>query len=324
MGSINMALSDIMRDPVDRAIEDNPLSSLANIGSLGRPESRSDTNDESQSVLVQNRESNVSALPSGPEYFSPLDTFELSQNPLNNFAQSGESEGYSALPKGVLYQNSALPQAPEANSGGGLQGPAFSPIGLDGPLAKPAEPEEEQEEEEDTKEEEEARTTEEQLLGARDDFNMAEQRELRSLRRADQEVRAHEQAHRSVGGQFIRGGVQFEYQKGPDGKLYAVGGEVSIDVSDVPNDPEATARKMEKVRRAALAPSNPSPQDRLVAAKAASTASLARAEAAQQRAEELRLQQEETGISRGNEGPLGPILGETQTVEVGMFIDLLY
>ncbi|MCW7754719.1 putative metalloprotease CJM1_0395 family protein [Desulfobotulus sp. H1] len=93
-------------------------------------------------------------------------------------------------------------------------------------------------------------------------------RMVSELKTRDQEVRTHEQAHISAGGGHVNGGIRYIYQKGPDGKMYAIGGEVSIDVSPIPGDPEATARKMEQVRRAAMAPSDPSPQDRSVAARA--------------------------------------------------------
>ena len=64
------------------------------------------------------------------------------------------------------------------------------------------------------------------------------------------------------------GAVSFQYQTGPDGKRYAVGGEVPIDVSSVEGDPRATLAKMQQIRRAALAPASPSGQDRAVAAQA--------------------------------------------------------
>ena len=90
---------------------------------------------------------------------------------------------------------------------------------------------------------------------------------IRELAARDREVRAHEQAHQSVGGQYA-GAMELTYRQGPDGRRYAVGGEVSIDVSKVPGDPEATLEKAEQVRRAALAPADPSTQDRQVAALA--------------------------------------------------------
>jgi len=91
---------------------------------------------------------------------------------------------------------------------------------------------------------------------------------LNELKQTDQKVRAHETAHTSAGGQYVTGGPSFQYKTGPDGKQYAVGGEVEIDTSTIPNDPEATIAKMQVVKRAALAPSDPSPQDRSVAAAA--------------------------------------------------------
>jgi len=92
---------------------------------------------------------------------------------------------------------------------------------------------------------------------------------INDLKKTDKEVRAHEAAHVAAGGQYVTGGAQFEYQTGPDGKKYAVGGEVQIDTSSVPDDPEATIAKMQVVKRAALAPGQPSSQDRSVAAAAA-------------------------------------------------------
>ena len=98
----------------------------------------------------------------------------------------------------------------------------------------------------------------------------AEQRMVADLRARDREVRAHEQAHARVGGQFA-GQPSYTFQAGPDGQRYAVGGEVPIDASAVPGDPEATVAKMEVVKAAALAPAEPSSADRKVAAMADAT-----------------------------------------------------
>ncbi|GGY75760.1 putative metalloprotease CJM1_0395 family protein [Marinobacter zhanjiangensis] len=95
----------------------------------------------------------------------------------------------------------------------------------------------------------------------------AQLKELRELKARDREVRAHEQAHQAVGGQHA-GSVSYTYQRGPDGNQYAVGGEVSIDLSPVQGDPQATIEKMRTVRAAAMAPAEPSGQDRAVAAQA--------------------------------------------------------
>lgn len=106
------------------------------------------------------------------------------------------------------------------------------------------------------------------------------------LKAIDQEVRAHEQAHLAVAGPFANGGPSFQYQKGPDGKMYAVGGEVSIDTSKVPGDPSATIQKAEAIKRAALAPAHPSGQDLQVAAQAQAMEEQARQESYAQKTDE--------------------------------------
>ena len=98
----------------------------------------------------------------------------------------------------------------------------------------------------------------------------AEQNEINQLKQLaarDREVRAHEQAHKAVAGNY-GGAIHYEYQRGPDGNRYAVGGEVSIDTSPE-SSPEATLAKARVIQRAANAPAEPSDQDRSVAAQAA-------------------------------------------------------
>ncbi len=107
----------------------------------------------------------------------------------------------------------------------------------------------------------------------------AELKQLAELKARDREVRAHEAAHQAVGGQYA-GAMSFTYQRGPDGAQYAVGGEVPIDVAPVQGDPQATIEKMRVVRAAALAPAQPSAQDRAVAAQAMQTMLQAQAELA--------------------------------------------
>ena len=92
---------------------------------------------------------------------------------------------------------------------------------------------------------------------------------MAELQKRDTEVRAHEQAHLSAAGQYAAGGASFSYVTGPNGKRYANGGEVPIDISKE-KTPEATIQKMRTVRRAALAPANPSGADRSIAAQASS------------------------------------------------------
>ncbi len=119
-----------------------------------------------------------------------------------------------------------------------------------------------------------------------DELSDEEKKEVSELKKRDLEVRSHEQAHIAAGGAYVRGGASFSYQTGPDGKKYAVGGEVSIDTSSVSGDPEATIRKMQVVRKAALAPASPSSTDRSVAAAASQKMNAARMEQAKQQTEE--------------------------------------
>ena len=106
-----------------------------------------------------------------------------------------------------------------------------------------------------------------------------ERRELQELEARDREVRAHEAAHLAAAGGLAMGGANFSLQRGPDGRMYAVGGEVSIDVSEG-RTPEATIARAERIRAAALAPAEPSAKDMQVAARATRMAAEARAELA--------------------------------------------
>lgn len=109
-------------------------------------------------------------------------------------------------------------------------------------------------------------------------------RVLTKLKARDSHVRDHEAAHIAAGSGYVRGGASYSYQKGPDGRAYAVGGEVGIDTSPLPGKPEETAAKMVAVRAAAMAPSDPSAADLAVAAAASLAEAQARAEASSARA----------------------------------------
>jgi hypothetical protein len=118
------------------------------------------------------------------------------------------------------------------------------------------------------------------------DLSQSEEQEVRKLKTRDREVRAHEQAHKSTAGGLARGGASYEYTTGPDGKQYAVGGEVKINTAPVKGNPEATIRKAQQIQRAATAPSEPSAQDMQVAAQAISMQMEARSEKRQMETEE--------------------------------------
>ena len=113
-----------------------------------------------------------------------------------------------------------------------------------------------------------------------------QRRQVLELQARDREVRQHEQAHLAAAGPYVKGGPNYSYQKGPDGRQYAVGGEVSIDTAPVDGDPAATIVKARVIRQAALAPADPSSQDRSVATAAGKMEAEARRELRQQEQEE--------------------------------------
>lgn len=119
----------------------------------------------------------------------------------------------------------------------------------------------------------------------------SEVRVLRELERRDAEVRTHEQAHLVASAGMAVGGANYQYTTGPDGKRYVSGGDVSIDASEG-NTPDETVQKMQRVRAAAMAPANPSAQDRRVASIASQRATRARQEAVELEREMSREKQE--------------------------------
>lgn len=119
-----------------------------------------------------------------------------------------------------------------------------------------------------------------------DGLTEGEREQVAELKQRDAEVRRHEQAHKAVGGQYA-GAISYTYDSGPDGRRYAVGGEVPIDTSPIAGDPEATIQKLQQVRSAALAPTSPSAADQAIAARASQGIQQASVEKAQQSAEEL-------------------------------------
>ncbi|MDR2166143.1 MAG: hypothetical protein LBO79_11140 [Zoogloeaceae bacterium] len=148
----------------------------------------------------------------------------------------------------------------------------------------------------DTKNTEDAENTEGKAA-----LSGEEQREVEELKETDRTVRQHEQMHMAVGGNLVTSGPSFEYETGPDGKRYAVSGEVGIDTSKA-STPEETVQKARKIRAAALAPAEPSAQDRRVAAMATQMEMTALRELARQR-------QEESKAASGN----GPDAARTST-----------
>ncbi len=131
----------------------------------------------------------------------------------------------------------------------------------------------------------------ERLAG--EDLSDEQKRAVEELKRTDREVRSHEAAHKAAAGAYARGAAQFETVVGPDGRRYAVGGEVAIDASAISGNPGATAQKMRQVARAALAPADPSAQDHAVAAQAREAAAEARREIIAERSDRQKAENEE-------------------------------
>ena len=138
---------------------------------------------------------------------------------------------------------------------------------------------------------------------ATEELSQQDQQKVAQLKQRDQEVKTHEQAHLSAAGAYAIGGASFTYQTGPNGVRYAVGGEVNISTSAIKDDPAATLKKADTIRRAALAPENPSSQDQRVAAKATSMAGKARidlVELSQQQEQEKQIKLDEKEQDSGD------------------------
>jgi SprA-related family len=102
---------------------------------------------------------------------------------------------------------------------------------------------------------------------------------ISQLKATEEKVKAHEAAHKSSGA--ATGPISYTYTRGPDGKSYITGGEVPINLS-TGSTPEETIGRMQQVIQAALAPADPSPQDRAVASQASNIKLQAQQEKAQQ------------------------------------------
>ena len=124
-------------------------------------------------------------------------------------------------------------------------------------------------------------TQETQSNSTNTELSAAELKKVEELQRIDRKVQAHEMAHLAAGAGLVRGGPTYGYETGPDGRRYAVSGEVSIDGSPA-DTPERTVTKAARIKTAALAPADPSAQDRRVAASAEQMAMDARMQIAQQ------------------------------------------
>jgi|GEM_PF-3131755 hypothetical protein len=88
------------------------------------------------------------------------------------------------------------------------------------------------------------------------ELSEADRQKVNALKQTDRRVRAHEMAHVAAGGSLVKSGANFNYETGPDGQRYAVGGEVAIDASPG-RSPDETIDKATRIKAAALAPAEP-------------------------------------------------------------------
>jgi hypothetical protein len=112
----------------------------------------------------------------------------------------------------------------------------------------------------------------------------------------DADVVNHETAHLVAAGGGVANGIpHYTYQTGPDGKNYAVGGEVKVDLTP-DKDPRITISKMEHVIRAAMAPSDSSAQDQAVVAAAEQVEAQARIQLAQENQAKQKSGSQQAGV----------------------------
>lgn len=109
-----------------------------------------------------------------------------------------------------------------------------------------------------------------------DGLTLEERHIVEALRQRDGAVRQEEEAAQA--GQFA-GAPVYEYATGPDGRRYAVGGEVPVHVRVTSGNPDDVKRALAILGLAATSPAAPSAQDLMVARSAAGGMGLADARA---------------------------------------------
>lgn len=122
------------------------------------------------------------------------------------------------------------------------------------------------------------------LVKKTDSEDIAIAREIEELKTYEKMVIAHERTHMIVGG-GIAGAPSYTYTIGPDGKKYVSGGNVTMRIPQA-NSFENMIRNLKRVKAAATAPSNPSPQDMQTAAIASAREASIKTEYAIKKAKE--------------------------------------
>ena len=128
-----------------------------------------------------------------------------------------------------------------------------------------------------------AREQDQNVPGAVKKLSEEEKQLVVRLSARDTAVHAHEAAHQAAA-RGLGGAASFTYETGPDGRRYAVGGEVPVALRSG-RTPQETISNAQVVRSAALAPSDPSSQDMAVASEASQMEAEARQEITRSRAD---------------------------------------
>lgn len=155
-------------------------------------------------------------------------------------------------------------------------------------------------------------TTEKKSSAAAGQLSPEQQRQVEQLQATDRKVRAHEQAHIAAGRELITSGPQYSYTYGPDGKQYAVGGEVGIDTSPE-KKPDANIRKGARIQAAALAPAEPSQQDYSVAASGSRLEEQGRADKLREEAQAMAQKAAEAEKQQEQQNQQSPAASEQST-----------
>lgn len=97
-------------------------------------------------------------------------------------------------------------------------------------------------------------------LVANEKLSQEDKQIIADLKARDSEVKTHEQAHRAAAAGINASAPSYDYETGPDGKKYAVGGEVNVSFREG-GSAESDVAKAQAMKAAALAPAQPSSQD---------------------------------------------------------------
>lgn len=149
----------------------------------------------------------------------------------------------------------------------------------------------------------EDRKTEKSELTKEKDLTPEQKQEVAKMQKTDADVKAHEQAHKAAAGGLNTSAANYQYEEGPDGNKYAVAGDVSISYREG-SDPEENLRNAQALKRAALAPADPSSTDKAVASSADAKIAEAQRQIQEQQQEEQKGSDDDSNIKSHEPKPL--------------------